>query len=181
MNFYQRANLSMGLAVFLGFELALSSVLNGNAAILEGDQLDRVNAMLWIAFQFLFRIKVTIDDHNVFSHPSPKHDTVRLLDFILFCTAAFLFVVAAIYAFEFAISGLFFLLGLLVATLWLWLHGEDWKIWTVINAIYATLVVLLIHLWVVSPWIKTLLLLLLLGFLALDFKLSKTANRMPSI
>ncbi|MBY5991776.1 hypothetical protein [Ferrimonas balearica] len=66
------------------------------------------------------------------------------------------------------------------ATLWLF-PGTDGKIATVTHVIYASLVALLIHLGVASPWIKTLLFLLLFCLLVLDFSLRKMDKRRPPV
>ncbi|WP_077961306.1 hypothetical protein [Ensifer adhaerens] len=136
MNFYQRANLSMGLAVILGFELSISQWARNSAYITWEQVWLNADTWLWIAFQFLFRIKVTIDDH---AHFSNEVKGLRgLTDFLLFVVSSFLFVVSAVLSFLPQATAVLFTLGVLVLTGWVLLGAKQpkKKTWVLVNIGY---------------------------------------------
>lgn len=147
MNFYQRANLSMGLAVLLALELAISNQIQKPGAY--GPQPSPFlqlyafkEAIAWISFQFLFRVKVTIDDHHRFKKEQNQGvgGIRNLINFLLFSTSTFLFAITAVFSFNFAISSWFFMGGLIVATIWAMVDlTEKRKVvqWIVLNIFYA--------------------------------------------
>lgn len=123
MNFYQRANLSMGLAVLIAFEFAVISVLNPtqNSAFTFS-----TSALFWLFFQFIFQLKVTLDDHYHFSaefHSLHPHLVNRIFwDFLFFSVTSLLFILAAVTTFNKEYSFIFFSLALIVSIFWIIYH-----------------------------------------------------------
>ncbi|WP_026619274.1 ABC-type multidrug transport system permease subunit [Ensifer sp. WSM1721] len=116
MNFYQRANLSMGLAVILGFELAISQSTRGLKALTFGWLWVNIDTLIWILFQFLFRIKITLDDNAYFK--AGERGVRSLVDFLFFVLSSFVFVIAAVLSFEAQPSTAVFITGVILLTGW---------------------------------------------------------------
>ncbi|ACP24935.1 hypothetical protein NGR_c11500 [Sinorhizobium fredii NGR234] len=136
LNFYQRANLSMGLAVILGFELAISQWARNLDHITLATVWSRADTLLWIGFQFFFRVKVTIDDHDYFA--AGEKGLRGLLDFLMFVVSSFLFVLSAVLSFLTQATAILFILGVLVLTVWVLFGAKEpmKKTWIFVNAAY---------------------------------------------
>ncbi|PKH88327.1 hypothetical protein [Colwellia sp. Bg11-28] len=185
MNFYQRANLTFGLAVIIGFEF---TVTNSSLITPSGLELDW-QACIWIVFQFMFRAKITIDDHSFFADKNIANfkDKRMLVDFLLFSGANLFFVLAAVTSLNPPVSYCAFLLALFFATIWAYFHSRKqtdeiypvWQ-WIGINIVYA--IFLLWRLYgdidLILPSIA--LWMAMFIFLFLDFWVSKTSERMPN-
>ena len=120
MNFYQRANLTFGLAVLLGFEFVVTKSMEASGQLNHNFNWE---VMLWMFFQFVFRLKVTIDDHHSFGIKQ-SCPTIRFKDYFLFCSGNLFFVLAAVTSANMNVSSHFFESGLIVTTLWIMHHSS---------------------------------------------------------
>lgn len=180
MNFYQRANLSMGLAVLLGLELAISNWLTKTTFTDDFKIVSLADEITWILFQFLFRIKVTVDDHNHFKKQGDGLSSIRRMwDFLFFSLSSLMFVLAAIFSFSFFVSGSFFIAALFLATVWVLIHGDGWKKWTFLNICYAICIFVIAFNGAGDFCIAWLPHIALCFLLFVDFIISKTASNMP--
>ncbi|QRY79525.1 hypothetical protein JVX91_28870 [Pseudomonas sp. PDNC002] len=177
MNFYQRANLSMGLAVILGLQLAITTWLNTHPEVNLKSLIELWDETVWIAFQFIFRLKITIEDHQHFAASGELKEKWIFVDFLCFSISSFLLVIAAVFSFRYSVSSAFFIAALAVATLWLFVHNTKrrWQ-WFGFNLVYVGLLGLAIS-GKMEIWAVNLALFVVLVF---DFLLSKTAQQMPS-
>ena len=122
MNFYQRTNLSIGLAVLFGFELAIARFFQGKN-LTSPDQIfagisEYWPVMAWVTFQLLFRLKVTIDDHYFFSKENGEiaNGSLRFWAFFLQVTSGIFYSIAAVLSFDMHISILLFLVSISLST-----------------------------------------------------------------
>ena len=200
MNFYQRANLSMSLAILLGAEVAIVGFLQKNTL-----DTSKYTELICILFQFLFRLKITLDDHDHFNsfkeltrprdanerkNRSPS-DSHRFCNFFFFSVAGIVFVLAAATSFKLSLSLTFFLIALGISTIWSFIEacsnacgcttdGEDYfpGVYIAFNLLY----VLVIIIWLCHDTIDDVhiaLPILLFFILCGDFVCSKTMNKMP--
>ncbi|KAF0676638.1 hypothetical protein [Profundibacterium mesophilum] len=176
MNFYQRTNLSMGLAVIFGLELAIADWMRG-----PGISGPALQAFFWIAFQFMFRIKLTLDDHWHFGASGPPlSDRQLFTDHILSSVSALFFALAAIFSFRFGPSLLFFCSGLATATIWILVRAGTQArnlAWLRFNLGYGGLAALA---YLLPGGLGVIVLLGAMALLLRDLIVSETPDRMPA-
>jgi len=183
MNFYQRTNLSMSLAILFGLELAISNYIriSGESLTLQA----AIYPLVWVCFQFIFRLKATIDDHDHFKAEgtfSSATNVRKLLNFFFLSISGFLYVLSAIFSFDMAASGGFFLLAIIIATIWVIFEKKSiFVAWFWINVVYVLLVAAILFDWFFFKNCQYVPYISLIIMVCVDVFVSKSHAKMPSL
>ena len=116
MNFYQRANLSLSLAVVFGFQVAiLGQVAAGG---LDALWTNTKPILSWIIFQIVFKCKVIFDDHVFFESEGFEASNYKWLHFLSLVSVNTLHAVAASTIYITNASLVLFGIGLAISSIW---------------------------------------------------------------